>query len=70
MGRTKLFRMLRSDKVLQASNEPYQSQIDAGHFEVQLQVYAAGTKGKRTGGTTRCTPKGLIYLAKKYKQAA
>lgn len=70
VGRTKLFRMLRADKILQSDNEPYASQIDAGHFEVQLQAFDAGSKGKRTAGTTRCTPKGLIYLAKKYKQAA
>ena len=70
VGRTKLFRMLRDDRVLQANNEPYASQIAAGHFEVQLQSFEAGTQGKRTAGTTRCTPKGLIYLAKKYKTPA
>ena len=70
VGRTKLFRMLRRDKVLRDNNEPYQEHITAGHFEVELQVFKAGSKGKRTAGTTRCTPKGLIYLAKKYKQTA
>lgn len=70
VGRNKLFRMLRADKILQANNEPYQAHIDAGHFEVEPQHYEAGEKGKRLTGTTRCTPKGLIYLAKKYKQGA
>ncbi len=70
VGRTKLFRMLRADKVLKGNNEPYADQIAAGHFEVQLQAFEAGSKGKRTAGTTRCTPKGLIYLAKKYKHGA
>ena len=70
VGRTKLFRMLREDRVLQGNNEPYASQIASGHFEVQLQAFEVGSKGKRTAGTTRCTPKGLIYLAKKYKQTA
>jgi len=69
VGRTKLFRMLREDRVLQGNNEPYASQIASGHFEVQLQAFEAGSKGRRTAGTTRCTPKGLIYLAKKYKQS-
>ncbi len=70
VGRTKLFAMLRRDKILQANNEPYQSQIDAGHFEVELQVYAAGQKGKRTTGTTRCTSAGLLFLSRKYKATA
>lgn len=70
IGRNKLFRMLRADKVLQANNEPYQSQIDAGHFEVEPQHYKAGEKGERLVGTTRVTGKGLQYLSKKYKQQA
>lgn len=66
VGRTILFEMLRADKVLRLNNEPYADQIAAGHFEVQLQVFDAGSQGKRTAGTPRCTPKGLIYLSKKY----
>jgi phage antirepressor YoqD-like protein len=70
IGRNKLFRMLRLDKILQANNEPYQSQIDAGHFEVEPQHYKAGEKGERIVGTTRVTGKGLQYLSKRYRQAA
>ena len=67
IGRNKLFAQMREDKILRANNEPYQNQIDAGHFAVELQVFEAGEKGGRTTGTTRCTSAGLIYLAKKYK---
>ncbi|GAB2866298.1 phage antirepressor KilAC domain-containing protein [Hymenobacter ruber] len=68
VGRNKLFRMLRADRILQANNEPYQSQIDAGHFEVEPQHYKAGEKGERIAGTTRVTGKGLQYLQKRYKK--
>ncbi|NVO31196.1 phage antirepressor KilAC domain-containing protein [Hymenobacter lapidiphilus] len=70
IGRNKLFRMLRADKVLQANNEPYQHHVDAGLFEVQTQHYKAGEKGQRIVGTTRVTGKGLQWLTKRYKQAA
>ena len=70
IGRNKLFAMLRTDKILRANNEPYQQHIDNGHFAVELQVYEAGEKGGRTAGTTRCTSKGLIYLALRYKHLA
>lgn len=70
VGRNKLFRMLRADKVVNARNEPYQQHIDAGYFEVEPQTYEAGQKGKRITGTTRVTGRGLQWLQKKYKQAA
>ena len=70
IGRNKLFALLRTDKILRANNEPYQQHIDNGHFAVELQVYEAGEKGGRTAGTTRCTSKGLIYLALRYKHLA
>lgn len=70
IGRNKLFRMLRADKVLQANNEPYQQHVDAGLFEVQTQHYKAGEKGERLAGTTRVTGKGLQWLTKRYKTAA
>ena len=70
IGRNKLFKLLRTDKILRANNEPYQQHIDNGHFAVELQVYEAGEKGGRTAGTTRCTSKGLIYLALRYKHLA
>lgn len=67
VGRNKLFRMLRADKVLRANNEPYQHHIDAGLFEVEPQHYKAGENGERIVGTTRVTGKGLDWLVKKYK---
>ena len=70
IGRNKLFRMLRADKVLRTNNEPYQQHIDAGYFEVEPQHYKAGEKGERIVGTTRVTGRGLAWLQKKYKQAA
>jgi anti-repressor protein len=70
IGRNKLFRMLRADKILRANNEPYQQHVDAGYFEVEPQHYKAGEKGERITGTTRVTGRGLAWLQKKYKQPA
>ena len=67
VGRNKLIAMLRADKVLMKNREPYQQYINAGYFEVEPQTYEAGEKGRRVTGTTRVTPKGLNWLAKRYK---
>lgn len=67
-GRNKLIAKLKADKILQRNREPYQQYIDAGYFEVQPQTYKAGEKGQRMTVTTRVTPKGLEWLAKRYKQ--
>lgn len=34
LGRNKIFKILREIKVLRYNNEPYQSYIDSGHFDV------------------------------------
>lgn len=67
VGRNKLIAMLKKDKVLMANREPYQRYVEEGYFEVEPQTYEAGAKGRQLTGTTRVTPRGLEWLAKKYK---
>lgn len=75
-GRNKLVARLKTDGLLMASREPYQQYIDRGIFQVQPQTYQPGkkaekgTKGERLTNSTRVTPRGLDYLAKRYKQGA
>ena len=68
MGRNKLFKMLREDKVLMSNgiyrNTPYQKHIDAGHFVV---TETALDKGKGLFMVTLVTPKGQNYIINKYK---
>ena len=66
-GRNKLMARLKTDKVLRANREPYQQYVDAGYLEFQPQTYTAGAKGERLVATTRVKPKGLEWLARKYK---
>lgn len=66
-GRNKLINRLRVEGVLMKSREPYQRHIDKGRFEVQPQTFKAGQKGERITGTTKVTPKGLQWLAKKLR---
>lgn len=68
-GQNKLIRRLKQDKILMPSREPYQQYLNAGYFEVEPQTYEAGEKGRRLAGTTRVTPKGLQWLAKRYAEA-
>lgn len=69
-GRNRLTKRLKADKILKANLEPMQQYIDAGYFEVQAQTFRAGQKEQRVAGTTRVTPKGLQWLAKRYKDDA
>lgn len=66
-GRNRFTKRLKADKILRGSREPMQQYVDDGYFEVQPQTYKAGEKGQRIAGTTRITPRGLTWLAKRYK---
>jgi len=45
IGRTKLFRFLREEGLLMANNEPYQKEVDSGHFKMVLKEII-GKQGK------------------------
>lgn len=55
IGRTKLFQLLRDEKVLQGNNQPYQSFIDRGYFRV------VESKFNKPNGDTHINMKTVVY---------
>lgn len=64
VGRNSLFEILRDHKVLQANNQPYQTQVDAGRFRVILQEYQTPDGETHINSTTLVYPKGMEYIRK------
>lgn len=56
-GRNRLFEWLRESAILRGNNEPYQSFIDQGYFEVKESL-----NNKHVNAQTFVTPKGLVWL--------
>ena len=71
IGPSNLMALLRGNKVLITSNNPaqhnipYQRYIDAGYFVVDESTIEINNKIRLTF-TTKITPKGQIWLTKKY----
>lgn len=63
VGRNKLFEILRDNKVLRSNNEPYQSYVDRGYFEV-----INGIKNGFKYTQTVVTGKGMEWINKKVKE--
>lgn len=61
-GRNWLFAELRKMGLLKNNNEPYQNQIDEGHFITIVKTVDNGENKL----VTLTTSKGLVYLAKKF----
>jgi anti-repressor protein len=63
-GRNKLFELLREEKILRYNNEPYQSFIDRGYFELRLYPIPH-TNGEIENKTQpMVTPKGIDFIHK------
>jgi anti-repressor protein len=60
IGRNKLFDILRDNKLLRSNNEPYQSFVNSGYFEV-----VTGFKNGFKFNQTLVTGKGMNYIRKK-----
>ncbi len=67
IGQNRLFEWLRSEKYLNASNEPYQNYVDMGVFEVVTRAVGSAS-GTFTTQTTKITGKGQIYFTKKIRE--
>lgn len=65
IGRNRLMAWLRKEKYIDSANVAYQRYIEQGIFEVKETVYYVGTT-YHTSRKTLITPKGQVYLAKKY----
>lgn len=75
LGEHKLYQLLRDDKILQSEwsewNRPYQWTVNKGYFRVIPSVYTyydryAGMSREVETQTTKLTPKGMLWLAKRY----
>ena len=61
IGRNRLFRWLRKNKILMSGNLPYQKYIERGYFSVKESVFETGTMTK-TYQQTYVTGKGQAYI--------
>ena len=67
IGRNRLFRWLRKNKILMSGNLPYQRYIDRGYFVVKESVFDTGSMTK-TYQQTFVTGKGQQYIISKLKK--
>lgn len=66
IGQRRLFEVLRFQKILMSTNEPYQNYIDNGYFEFKLGSYVHSRTGETIlTKTTMVTPKGVEYIYKR-----
>lgn len=61
IGRNRMFRWLRKNKILMSDNLPYQKYIERGYFSVKESVFETGTMTK-TYQQTYVTGKGQAYI--------
>lgn len=67
IGRNKLFKRLKADKVLMQNNLPYQKYIDREYFTVaEGAPYIDSKEVSHPTFSTRVTGAGQVFLAKKY----
>lgn len=63
IGRNKLFEILRTERILQPDNQPYQRYVDAGYFRTIEQKYTVGDE-VRINIKTLVYQKGLDFIRK------
>lgn len=68
IGRNKLFEFLRLKDVLMTNNEPYQSYMERGWFEVIEKTYTPAFGEIRITKTTLVKPKGQVGIIKMLKK--
>ena len=64
LGRNNLFSLLRSKKVLQNNNQPYQTFVDRGYFRVLEQKWTTPNGDTKINVKTLVYQKGLDYIRK------
>jgi anti-repressor protein len=67
-GRNKIFELLRDNGVLRYNNQPYQANVDAGHFKLIEQTYDNGYGQVKISLKTVVTQKGLDFIRKKLSE--
>lgn len=67
IGRNRLFRKMKADKILMENRMPYQKYIDKGYFSVIEQKPYTNSKGEtHVTFTTMVTGAGQVFLARRY----
>lgn len=67
IGRNRLFRQMKADKILMGNRMPYQKYIDKGYFSVIEQKPYTNSKGEtHVTFTTMVTGAGQVFLARRY----
>ena len=67
MGRNRLIRLLKENKILMSDNTPYQRYMNCKFFEVKEEVITR-TEGSMVVISTRVTGKGQLAILKKVKE--
>jgi len=68
LGRNRLFKWLRENKILTKNNIPYQQYVENGYFNVKENIVLMGKEMKPVT-TTMITGKGQIWLLSRLKEA-
>ncbi|MBQ8195289.1 MAG: phage antirepressor KilAC domain-containing protein [Oscillospiraceae bacterium] len=68
IGRTRLFKLLRDNKVLMDNNEPYQAYVENGWFEVVEKTYLLPSGKVNIWRTTKVKPRGQVGISKLVKK--
>lgn len=64
IGQNKLFALLRTEKILNKDNTPYQQYIDSGYFRVIIQKYLDKNGETHTSKKTLVYQKGMAFIKK------
>ena len=67
LGRNKLFRWLRDNKIFMDNNVPYQKYIDSGYFTC-IEVNKSSEYGNKNFSKSLITPKGQVWLTNKLQE--
>lgn len=69
-GQNRLFRLLRSDRILLEDNKPYQEYLDRGYFRLIEMPWRDDDGQTHVSFKTLVTGKGQVWLQRRYAQAA
>jgi len=68
IGRNRLFQFLRDEKILQQSNQPYQSEIDSGHMRMVESKYTKPDGSVCINLKTVVMQKGVDFIIKRWNK--
>lgn len=66
IGRTTFYRKLRNDDIINNNNKPYRKYVNCGYFDVSEGIFQTESGHTRLATFVGVTPKGQLWLVKKY----